>query len=145
MGHSNCDRCGHDTKMCDCDKQSNFVKQVGGDHYEGKYQHWDWCDDCRVPYLESAATKYIQRWRDKNGVEDLEKAISYLKKAEGNPRHLPAGCSAYRDDSLMERYLTSSNVGEAEAAIIRHIGTWNGEPLTGVYAMIQELIDDLPL
>ncbi len=56
-------------------------RQVGGDHYKSEYQHWDWAIDIRLGYLESAASKYIGRWRDKNGVQDTEKAVHYLEKA----------------------------------------------------------------
>jgi len=56
--------------------------QVGGDHYRSDYQHWDWAINIRLGYLESAATKYVTRWRGKNGVQDVEKAIHYLIKAK---------------------------------------------------------------
>lgn len=56
------------------------VAQVGGDHYAARYQHWDWVIDCRVPYLEANATKYLMRWRKKNGTQDLNKALSYVVK-----------------------------------------------------------------
>jgi len=57
------------------------VKQVGGDHYESEFQHWDWVEDSGMGYLEGCATKYVTRWRDKGtGKEDLEKARSYVTK-----------------------------------------------------------------
>ena len=31
-------------------------------------------------YCEGAVKKYIHRWRHKNGIEDLQKAIWYLNK-----------------------------------------------------------------
>ncbi len=55
-------------------------RQVGGDHYKAKYQHWDLADDIKLPYFESAATKYLARWRVKNGLQDLEKSLHYLVK-----------------------------------------------------------------
>jgi len=56
--------------------------QVGGGHYstKGGYQHWDWCADVRLGYFESAATKYLSRHWDKNGVEDVKKAYHYVFK-----------------------------------------------------------------
>jgi hypothetical protein len=56
--------------------------QVGGDHYKknGDYQHWDWCPDNRIGYLESSFTKYLIRWRDKGGMQDLDKCRHYLLK-----------------------------------------------------------------
>ncbi len=56
--------------------------QVGGSHYRKlDYQHWDFTHDCRLPWTIASATKYICRWRNKNGIKDLEKAIHYLEKA----------------------------------------------------------------
>ena len=57
-------------------------KQVGGDHYKTKYEHWDWALDVGmgVGYLAGCATKYVARARKKNGVQDLEKADHYVVK-----------------------------------------------------------------
>lgn len=33
----------------------------------------------RVPFAEGNVIKYVMRWRDKNGVEDLRKAMRYLE------------------------------------------------------------------
>lgn len=57
-------------------------RQVGGTHYKSEYQHWDFVLDTHMNYLYGCATKYISRWRKKNGVQDLEKSIHYLQKAE---------------------------------------------------------------
>jgi hypothetical protein len=56
------------------------VEQVGGKHYAAVFQHWDLVCDAGMGYFEGQVTKYIARWRKKNGVEDLEKALSYLDK-----------------------------------------------------------------
>lgn len=56
--------------------------QVGGTHYKDfEYQHWDFAIDVELPWPIACATKYICRWRNKNGVEDLGKAVHYLEKA----------------------------------------------------------------
>lgn len=62
--------------------------QVGGTHYQdnavqcphcgGTLQHWDIYKF--FPYIEGVITKYLWRWRDKNGVQDLDKARHYLDK-----------------------------------------------------------------
>lgn len=58
-------------------------RQVGGAHYQGReYQHWDWVCDIGLHYLLACASKYVSRWRQKNGVQDLEKALHYIDKAE---------------------------------------------------------------
>lgn len=57
-------------------------RQVGGTHYAMDYQHWDFVTDLKLPYLIGCATKYPTRWRGKNGLEDLRKAVHYIDKAE---------------------------------------------------------------
>jgi hypothetical protein len=55
--------------------------QHGGNHYKAfKIQPWDFILANDVPYMEATAVVYILRWRRKNGVEDLKKAIHYLEK-----------------------------------------------------------------
>lgn len=56
-------------------------RQVGGSHYKrSRIEHWDWAAAEGLDYFQGAITKYVARWRDKNGVEDLEKALHYLEK-----------------------------------------------------------------
>lgn len=56
--------------------------QVGGDHYKtvSGLQHWDLVELNGVGYLEGCATKYLSRWRKKNGLQDLQKALHYTQK-----------------------------------------------------------------
>lgn len=58
-------------------------KQVGGDHYrkvKGE-QHWDRVYRLFGPgYFIGCATKYIERYKEKNGKEDLEKAVHFINK-----------------------------------------------------------------
>jgi len=57
-------------------------KQEGGNHYKkyGDLQPWDVVIKWNLGYLEGTALKYIARWRDKNGIEDIKKAIHFLEK-----------------------------------------------------------------
>lgn len=56
--------------------------QHGGTHYKkyGDLQPWDVITKWGLGYLDGTALKYIARWKDKNGIEDLEKAIHFLQK-----------------------------------------------------------------
>lgn len=55
--------------------------QYGGNHYKKlNIQHWDYIEANGIPYLEACAIKYLTRWRDKGGVEDLRKAIHFIEK-----------------------------------------------------------------
>lgn len=55
--------------------------QVAGNHYNSKkIQAWDYIYENGIPYLEGNIIKYVSRWRDKGGIEDLKKAQHYLQK-----------------------------------------------------------------
>jgi hypothetical protein len=55
--------------------------QVGGDHYKKqRIEHWDWVAANDLDYFQGNITKYVSRWRDKDGLKDLEKARHYLDK-----------------------------------------------------------------
>lgn len=57
--------------------------QIAGDHYKKvSYQHWNMVNEANLGYILGCATKYISRWQDKNGLEDLRKSIHYLEKAD---------------------------------------------------------------
>lgn len=57
-------------------------KQIAGDHYKkyGDLQPWDVVIKWNLGYLEGTALKYIARWRDKGGIDDIKKAIHFLEK-----------------------------------------------------------------
>jgi hypothetical protein len=55
--------------------------QIGGGHYKKqKIEHWDWVAANSLDYFQGNITKYVSRWRDKGGIEDLLKARHYLEK-----------------------------------------------------------------
>ena len=61
------------------------MKQVGGDHYEKKkIQPWDVTLDWKLDPWLASVVRYISRHQDKNGIEDIRKAIHYLKYVEEN-------------------------------------------------------------
>ena len=58
-------------------------KQVGGEHYRSKIQHWDYAELNGLRYTEGCATKYATRNRRKGQQrQDLEKAIHYVEKVQ---------------------------------------------------------------
>jgi len=55
-------------------------KQVGGNHYvQLKLQPWEIIERNELDFWEGNALKYLLRYKHKNGVEDLEKAIHYIE------------------------------------------------------------------
>lgn len=56
-------------------------KQIGGDHYKKHdIQPFDIIREYNLDFFEGNAIKYILRHKDKNGIEDLQKAIHYLEE-----------------------------------------------------------------
>lgn len=55
-------------------------KQVGGSHYR-KYgiQPVEFCVANNLGFLAGNVVKYVTRYKDKNGAEDIRKAIHYLE------------------------------------------------------------------
>jgi hypothetical protein len=55
--------------------------QIGGTHYKkGGEEHWDRAYRLRYDCFQYIITKWVERWRDKGGIEDLEKAHHALTK-----------------------------------------------------------------
>ena len=57
--------------------------QVGGSHYKLKdssCEHWNYVVANDLCYFQAQITKYVTRFRKKNGVQDLLKARHFLDK-----------------------------------------------------------------
>jgi len=65
--------------------------QVAGNHYKNfSIQPVEYIEKNGLGYVEGCIIKYISRWRNKNGIEDLEKAKHYIDiliemQTESNP------------------------------------------------------------
>ena len=59
---------------------SALDKQDGGGHYRNcSIQPIEYIHANNLPFIEGNIVKYITRWRDKNGIEDLKKVIHYVE------------------------------------------------------------------
>lgn len=57
-----------------------FETQVGGSHYKDlKIQPTEYILANNLGFLEGNVIKYVTRYKSKNGVEDIDKAIHYLQ------------------------------------------------------------------
>lgn len=114
--------------MANCDVKDAHAEantfQVDGNHYQSEYQHWDMIEDHGIGYLEAAATKYVTRWRTKDGIKDLQKALHYTMKLieKHNTRHrLPRGIVLGDKLALFSK---ANNLGPREELIITILCTW---------------------
>jgi Protein of unknwon function (DUF3310) len=100
--------------------------QVGGTHYQSDgLQHWDFISMHGVGYLEGCATKYVSRWRKKNGLVDLYKAAHYIEKM-----HELAKVEGRRPDweitpGTLQQFLTDNNIPHDDARVILCILVWD--------------------
>ena len=100
--------------------------QIGGSHYRSGFQHWDLVLQLKVGYIEGCITKYLVRWRSKNGLEDLKKANHYLTKlieASGGEYQNPADASDVSRETL-QKYFAENDVPEEEKDIMQQVFLW---------------------
>lgn len=107
-------------------------KQVGGQHYKSAYQHWDFMLDVSMPYLPAQVIKYITRWKKKNGVQDLEKALHFLEKYI-----LTMTEQTLSKYSKMNNYIEENQVESGEAFVIQHLMNFH----IGMISELQQAAD----
>ena len=57
-----------------------MTKQVGGDHYSKlAIQPVEYINANHLTYLQGNVIKYVTRYKDKNGLQDLQKAKHYIE------------------------------------------------------------------
>lgn len=78
MTNSEKDSCGYPTSGPVA--ASANTRQVGGTHYRTEIQHWDYAAANGFDYFQGQITKYVSRWKSKNGLQDLHKARHFLDK-----------------------------------------------------------------
>ena len=62
-------------------QQAANKEQFGGSHYKTlAIQPWDYIIQNNLGFLEGNVIKYVTRWKDKEGVQDLKKARHFLDK-----------------------------------------------------------------
>lgn len=62
---------------------SALNQQVGGEHYKKLlYQPIMFISKMRLGFSQGCIVKYVSRYKHKNGIEDLKKAIHYCKLAK---------------------------------------------------------------
>ena len=108
--------------------------QVGGSHYQSEYQHWDFVIDVKLHYLLACATKYIVRWRSKNGLQDLKKARHFIVKA------FDVGiiASGLGHHYFIKQFIKVNDIPNKEAYLIHDI-------VFGEYAEALKKLDELIL
>jgi hypothetical protein len=99
--------------------------QVGGNHYQSSMQHWDVVSTHNVGYLEGCASKYVSRWRKKNGLQDLQKAVHFTTKLrevldDGFPY-----VSGKVPNDVIRQFMIANDLEAGEFAVLRYLWSWS--------------------
>lgn len=123
-------------------------KQVAGFHYKpnnGGVQHWDYCVGVNVPYLEAAASKYLTRWRKKNGLQDVQKALHYMeKRLESYDKGVGVLKGARKNTMMFEKFITDNGISREEERVLDRVMHWQHrgilvEAIVRIEAIIRQL------
>lgn len=119
-------------------------RQVGGDHYKtGGDELWDLFGPGALAFY---ACRYVQRWRKKNGVQDLEKALHICDKLrEVVTESQYGGCGAHYlvlADDRVEAWSRNSGMDWVERKIVHSLMYWEKvEDIEEAIAGIKYLIE----
>jgi hypothetical protein len=87
---------------------SALDKQMGGTHYKKmKIQPIQFIIENEIDYIPGNVIKYVCRYKEKNGIQDLKKAIHYLEILieHETGRKNQAGSEAGQAFQEIDRYL----------------------------------------
>lgn len=120
-------------------------RQVGGQHYKTKYQHWDFAAELELCYFEGQITKYVYRHDKKKGREDLEKALHFAQKLcevrSAGPA-MAADRGKFAIESALEKLFAHSELDNMEQRAIRAAVSWLGmQELRSLVKLLAELLE----
>ena len=63
------------------ERGEEIMNEADPDHYSNlPMEPWDFIQQNKLDFFEGNVVKYICRWKNKGGVTDLRKAITYIEK-----------------------------------------------------------------
>ena len=126
--------------MSQCTKADALTVQVGGGHYKTmKIQPVEFAMANRWDFCASSALKYILRHGDKNGQQDLEKALHFGELRQS----LHCGTVLVQDVIEMRDFITANAVPPEEAAALTALARVVWENSTRAYLELKAAIEHL--
>lgn len=114
--------------------------QVGGTHYKG----WvipviDFCQVNKLSAAQSSIVRYVCRYKDKNGLEDLKKIIHYLKYliAEIQDRKMEQRPADYKFKMPIKDFCFLNNLNNVQSQIIEAVCYYNCRSTTPLSTLIK--------
>ena len=114
-------------------------------HYIAHYQHWDLVIAIPMSYLAGCSTKYVCRWRNKDGLNDLHKALHYLDKMIETyiPVPIPRTMSRSEIQYEVSRFSAANHLSVIEEEYILLLSNYRYEDDLQTARLILEDIIDL--
>ena len=124
-------------------EKSALDEQVGGDHYKKLgIQPVELIRDINANFFQGNVIKYVTRYKDKNGIKDLEKAKHYLELIEElHPNSNSNKITSYEIDSVNE-YIYANKIDTDAAKIIRIVSLCGDNKIDKAIELIGNLIND---
>lgn len=118
-------------------------RQIGGSHYAAGLQHWDVVEGHGIGYLEGCASKYITRWRKKNGLQDLQKALHYTEKLAELARDAGRTNRGVVPMVVLDRFVIDNDLELTEKVALIGLFRWRKvEDLERAAVSIKQLITE---
>lgn len=105
--------------------------QIGGDHYKNTpSQHWNLVITTRMGYFEGQITRYISRWRKKDGIQDLQKALHYIYKlieVNNGGMRMGGGIGSLSMRTEVTKFIAANSLSNIEGQAIMEVVCWRDE------------------
>ena len=97
--------------------ESSLDIQVGGNHYKGlAYQPVQFSVDMCLNFIQGNIVKYVSRYKNKNGNEDLKKVLHYAQLGvELNPTNF---CPFHKVDEKVGEFVEKNRLDNVVGEII---------------------------
>lgn len=97
-----------------------LTTQVGGNHYSTmKYQPIQFAMDAQLNPVQFSIVKYVSRYKNKNGLQDLQKALHFCEiGAEIDT--VAIGDDIHWQNTLLNRYVHENKLSVMHDVIISH-------------------------
>lgn len=123
-------------------EKSALDVQVGGDYYKKLgVQPIELIRDINANFFQGNVIKYITRYKDKNGIKDLEKAKHYLELIEElHPDNNNNKIASYEIDRVNE-YIVANKIDTDAAKIIRIVSLCRYAEINKAIELVDNLIN----
>ncbi len=124
-------------------EDSVFGTQVGGDHYKGYYvEPIKVAMESRLDPCTFSIFKYILRYQDKNGCEDLKKALHYIDILDELEFHSDMDTYSFMKNCMLNGSLLSSFQKKAFLMLAEYHEVHNENCLKDLKLLIKKEMSD---